>query len=134
MKFYLAARYGRRLEIKGYADELRALGHEVTSRWLDGEHEAFDAAPTYRQMEQWSRDDLHDIAMCDTFVAFTEPPDSPHSRGGRHVEFGFARAAGDIALIRVGPIENIFYTGVMYGCSDWRGFLAGLASDFSGGF
>jgi len=33
MKLYLAAAYGRRDEIEGYAAELRDIGHEITSRW-----------------------------------------------------------------------------------------------------
>jgi hypothetical protein len=33
--YYLAARFGRRFELRGYRDDLRAIGHTVTSRWLD---------------------------------------------------------------------------------------------------
>lgn len=42
MRIYLAARYSRRLELCGYRDLLAALGHEVTSRWLNGEHQISD--------------------------------------------------------------------------------------------
>ena len=36
MKVYLAARYGRRLEMLEVAKRLEATGHEVTSRWIRG--------------------------------------------------------------------------------------------------
>ena len=36
MKIYLAARYSRREELCGYRSELEAIGHTVTSRWLNG--------------------------------------------------------------------------------------------------
>lgn len=35
MKIYLAARYSRNDEMRGVRDVLTALGHEVTSRWID---------------------------------------------------------------------------------------------------
>ena len=53
------------------------------------------------------------IAASDIFIAFTEEPDSPYGRGGRHVEFGFAMYHyGEDhlkAVIVVGPRENIFH-------------------------
>ena len=36
MKIYLAARYSRIEELNVYAQELRDMGYEVTSRWLLG--------------------------------------------------------------------------------------------------
>ena len=36
MKIYLAARYSRMEELRGYADELAAAGHVITSRWICG--------------------------------------------------------------------------------------------------
>jgi len=36
VKVYLAARYSRGPELVGYRSELRAAGHVVTSRWLNG--------------------------------------------------------------------------------------------------
>lgn len=122
MKFYLASRYGRRLELRAYAERLRAIGHEVTSRWLGGEHEAFDASPTREQMMDWSEDDIADIRDADVFVAFTEHPDSPFGRGGRHVEAGHAMALGKEICV-VGPVENIFYVWARYRASDFELFF-----------
>ena len=39
MKIYLAAKYSRMEELREYRNQLIALGHTVTSRWLDGNHE-----------------------------------------------------------------------------------------------
>ena len=42
MKFYLAASYARRREMQGIAAALEAFGHQVTSRWVRGDHELDD--------------------------------------------------------------------------------------------
>ena len=110
-KFYLAARYSRHAEMRGYADQLEALGHTVTSRWINGEHQASDGelldpgnADHARKLMQ---EDLEDIFEADTFVAFTEAQREP-TRGGRHVEFGLALWACK-RIFLVGPVENLFY-------------------------
>jgi len=100
MKLYLAARYTRRLEIAGYAEALKALGHAITSRWLAGN----DELPVPAQV----RMDLEDIDKADALMIFADQlrPYSHHS-GGRHVEFGYALAK-EKRLILVGHPENIF--------------------------
>lgn len=124
MKIYLASRYSRRLELCDYRETLRTLGHEVTSRWLDGSHQISDngtpigedgeslvefvqsdAAAQLRQ--HFATEDLADIDAADVLVAFTEPPRSSASRGGRHTELGYA-IAKDTRIIIVGPRENVF--------------------------
>jgi len=46
MNIYLAARYSRRLELCGYRQQLRELGHAVDAVWLNGEHQiANDGTP-----------------------------------------------------------------------------------------
>ena len=117
---YLAARYGRLEEILGYAEELRAVGYEVSSRWLDGPGQGIfinslakevEAAPfsVPRSGRLFAQIDYKDVEVADTLIAFTESSVSVHNRGGRHVEFGLA-LAWDLRLIMVGPRENIFYT------------------------
>jgi nucleoside 2-deoxyribosyltransferase len=99
----LAAAFRRQAEIRGYAEELRALGIEVTSRWL---HEPESPA---KPNIQAAEDDLHDLDEADVLISFTEPPDSDvNPRGGRHVEFGFALAE-DKELWVIGYRENIFH-------------------------
>jgi nucleoside 2-deoxyribosyltransferase len=125
MRVYLAARYSRREELAGYRERLQAAGHEVTSRWLNGDHQVSDAGLnlgddpeadqfTKAERERFALEDMADVIAADMLIAFTEPPRSTASRGGRHVEFGFALAQGMLIAV-VGPRENVFHClpGVM---------------------
>ena len=108
---YLAARYSRRLELLGYKTQLEEAGHEVTSRWLLGEHAALDqdwASLPNETVAKWAEDDLEDIEEAEVFVMFTEEPGEGGRRGGRHVEFGFALAL-ETPIVIVGPRENTFH-------------------------
>lgn len=127
MKIYLAARYSRRVELCGYREALQALGHTVTSRWLNGDHqisdtgealgdggealvEGDDGSQTGRAAalrELFAKEDFADVLACDLLIAFTEPPRSSASRGGRHVELGLALGAMKRVWV-VGYRENIF--------------------------
>lgn len=133
MKIYLAARYSRREELCGYREQLRALGHEVTSRWLNGAHQISDGgqptgdhgealvegdarnagddgsqtARAASLREQFAREDFADVLACDLLIAFTEPPRSNASRGGRHVELGLALGRMKRVWV-VGYRENLF--------------------------
>lgn len=135
MRIYLAARYSRRTELCEYRRQLALAGHTVQAQWLDGEHqisnegtpigeqgeglvegklrpgerlpqdEMSDRAAALRQ--KFARDDFRDVASCELLIAFTEPPRSSNSRGGRHVELGIALGQMKRVWI-VGPRENIF--------------------------
>lgn len=136
MKVYLASRYSRREELLGVRDVVEALGGEVTSRWLNGDHQlANDGTPigedgaslvegeelrsgeTFSEhdrseraaqlRQKFARDDIEDVLAADVVIAFTEEPRTTNSRGGRHVELGIALGAGK-RIIVVGPRENIF--------------------------
>lgn len=130
MKIYIAARYGRRVEMASYAKQLVAAGHIVTSRWLSGEHEAHDAMPA----ETWTKfalDDIDDIQAADWFVTFTEFPTKDFvrgatARGGRHFESGYAYCL-NMRTIVIGFRENVFHwlpSVEFYLC--WADFLATL--------
>lgn len=110
MKAYLAARYSRIDELNTYREHLRMMGVEVTSRWLDGEHRAADEDLTANVdlAHRFAADDLQDIRAADVLVAFTEEPRSGASRGGRHVELGWALASNKKILV-CGPRENVFH-------------------------
>lgn len=124
MKIYLAARYSRRIELCQYKAELEAMGHLITSRWLNGSHQIdHDGQPIgehgeklFEEGEGESADamrrrfvteDVADVQRADIMIAFTEAPRSGHSRGGRHVELGLA-IAWEKAIFIVGPFENLF--------------------------
>lgn len=112
MKVYLAARYTRRAELAAYADRLREFGIDVTSRWLDGDHQIADdvmgtiAGDTAGR--RFAEEDYADLLCADALIAFSEPPRSSNSRGGRHVELGIALGRG-IPVAVVGPHENVFH-------------------------
>lgn len=59
--------------------------------------------------KRWAVEDIEDIDAADALIAFTEAPgDTPgRSRGGRHVEFGYAIGKGKPVCI-VGIRENVF--------------------------
>lgn len=112
MKIYLAARYSRAAELRGYRDFFQARGITVTSRWLDGGHtlddrglsiEAEASERTRFALEDWS-----DLMAANVVISFTEQPRSSNSRGGRHVEFGGALAAKKKCIV-IGPRENVFH-------------------------
>jgi len=136
-KYYLAARYSRREELLRYARQLEELGHEVTSRWIRGDHEmpeigdadstdeAFNAITDAQRAEigrSFALDDLDDLMNAECLIAFTETPGKAkgRGRGGRHVELGFALALHSLRLgdyerglwmrriVIVGPRENVF--------------------------
>lgn len=118
MRIYLAARYSRREELCGYRDQLRALGHVVTSRWLNWNHQISDdeiSCPgSVTQNESFTVEDLDDLLEANCVISFTEPPRQPSSnRGGRDVELGIAIGRRDCyvttpRIVVVGPRENVF--------------------------
>jgi hypothetical protein len=124
MKIYMAARYSRRLEILAYATALAAEGHEITSRWLNGTHEARDGDT--RRWGEFAQDDIDDIGQSDTVIAFTERDGPGRNRGGRHVEFGVGLITGR-KMIVIGPVENVFHAlpGVLQ-FDTWGAFMAVL--------
>ncbi|PKN20407.1 MAG: hypothetical protein CVU71_01045 [Deltaproteobacteria bacterium HGW-Deltaproteobacteria-6] len=112
MKIYLASRYIRIEEMRKVADTLRNVGHEITSRWINGNHQISDdglsAEAKEEERSRFATEDYCDLTAADCCINFTEKPRSTNSRGGRHVEFGMAVQAG-IRLIVVGPRENVFH-------------------------
>ena len=97
--------------MRDLANELRQMGHEVSTRWLETNFEtdargrSATAPAEYRA--KYAEIDMEDVRAADCVINFTEPPDDG-GRGGRHVEFGFAVALGK-RLIVVGYRENLFH-------------------------
>lgn len=125
MKVYLAARYSRHPEMQEYAREMEAIGADITSRWIMGSHQVMlNGEPLgpereamfesdHESMEQQRREfaghDWDDLMAADVVISFTERPRTQStSRGGRHVEFGAALAAGKRCIV-VGWRENVFH-------------------------
>lgn len=115
MKVYLAGAYKRRAEIKEVAEKLRAIGVEVTSKWLERE----DTDPSHQNMRYQAYRDILDILAADIVVRFTDVRDStlrdPACQfvaaglisGARHFEMGLAFYANK-RLVVVGGHQNVF--------------------------
>lgn len=101
MKLYLAAKFHKIDEMRGYADHLKEDGHEITSSWVYGGEEG-------KSFEEIAELDVNDVLAGDAVVSFTEPYGSSNSGGGRHVEFGIGLAEMK-KLFLVGERETIFH-------------------------
>jgi nucleoside 2-deoxyribosyltransferase len=111
MKIYLASRYSRYPEMMKYRADLENLGVEVTSRWINGSHEWVgdtEGAPPVSVGTQFAIEDIEDLEAADMVISFTEEPRTTATRGGRHVEFGYALGRNKIVAV-VGPLENVFH-------------------------
>ena len=109
MKIYLAARYSRMEELRGYAAEISAAGHVVTARWLDGGNGIPETDVVDGESAAFAVQDYCDLLSADAVISWTEPPRvSSTARGGRHVEFGLGLAWGKRCIV-VGPLENLFH-------------------------
>jgi len=102
---YLASKFRRCEEMAEYADELRELGYEVTSRWIT-QHGGPGLSLDDPRFPQFALDDVEDVRRADTLISFTA---GGGGRGGRHAEFGMGVAFGK-RLILVGPVEHVFHT------------------------
>lgn len=115
MTIYLAGRYSRRAELRGYAHQLEVAGvGEVTARWLVEDHEWDGAEDQLLLAGRLAGDDVDDLRGADLVVVFTEGPQpGGRNRGGRHVEYGLALERwirNEVRLAIVGPAENVFHS------------------------
>lgn len=110
MRVYLAGRFSAKLDIAAKAEELKAAGFEITSRWLaevmNCNAQLTDVSDSY--LLQHAIEDVEDVRRADVTVLFTVEPTTATVRGGRHFESGMAYGFGKL-LITCGPIENIFH-------------------------
>ena len=118
MKIYLAAAWSRRYEIEVVAERLKALGIEITSRWLQEEKNMQQAigknlsAPSDRFLRERAYTDLEDVDAADAIVRFSDDLSqsivpSHLASGARMFEFGYAKAKGKTLFV-VGGKQNVF--------------------------
>lgn len=130
-RVYLAARYGRRLEMVERACELKAAGYVSSATWLDGTHETLDESPGWGgRAAEFAKVDLEDIERSDWLVMFADDPGMV-SRGGRHVELGYAlalrRHGGRPSVVIIGEPECVFHwADEVMRFPTWRAFLGAL--------
>ena len=111
-RVYIAARFSRRHEANFLAHELQKPGHIITSRWCRPESDHIKPVGLSKQAadserRRFAMEDLQDLDDCDLCISLMEASRN-NSRGGRHVEFGYAIAAGKILTI-IGPRETVFH-------------------------
>jgi hypothetical protein len=132
MKIYLTAACERAEELRGIRDVLTALGHEVTSRWIDwrGGPAQIDAeqlnhdAANYLAFTQYARADLADIDAADALIVFTGGGDG--GDGGYHTAFGYALGKGKLAIM-AGPREHVLHTLAAEWYPDWARLVMALS-------
>ncbi len=148
MNIYLAARYTRRVELCGYRTDLRDRGISVPARWLNGGHQlGNDGMPLTEEGERrfedghpdadhlrckFAQEDLEDVLAADMLIAFTEPPRSVNSRGGRMVELGIAIGTRKRIAV-VGPRENVFcWLPGIWHYRTWPELLSVIGTELTG--
>ena len=111
-RLYLAARFSRREELRGYARRLREVGYIVDCAWLSDQASGTNCLDYERLSEEQARcvaiQDCADIREADAVLLFTDGSASPYSRGGHHFEAGYAQGLGKPVVV-VGPLENVFH-------------------------
>jgi len=125
---YLAARYQLKEDIAEHAAELQSMGYRVTSTWMSEPHDGNISMKDVDEetLAEYAARDLLEIDEADLFVFFSEDPETPTKRGGRHVEFGYALAKGK-EIVAIGPRENIFhYLEAIARFHSWRQFTEEL--------
>lgn len=114
MRVYLCGAFQHQEEMRERRNWLEEFGYEVCSSWIDVDfHEddglvADDFGLMPRRASVYAHRDLREIDRCDLLVCFTEPEGSKYTRGGRHVELGYAQALGKMIVV-VGREETIFH-------------------------
>jgi hypothetical protein len=111
-RIYLAAPFEWIDKMKGYAEQLRSLGFEVTSRWLDEQEKGGDSDMTdedggtqldkTEQVIGFAVRDVRNILSSDTLIEFN--PGKALVRNTRLAEFGGALFLGKQCIV-IGP-EN----------------------------
>lgn len=130
-RIYLAARYSRRDELRGYAGLLAERGYQITARWLYGTHEIVDGRSVeaaHKDRIKFAIEDYNDVQIADTVISFTEPEGNiqGRGRGGRHAEFGIALALKKRCVV-IGFRENVFHSlPEVHFYETWEDFLKEL--------
>jgi len=111
MKIYLAADFARKEEMLGVQDVLTAIGHTITSQWINDPENAMGygiggSNLSTDSCSQRAKVDMQNLYDADMFLLFTT---GNLSRGGRHTELGMALAWKKSICI-IGPPEHVFHS------------------------
>jgi nucleoside 2-deoxyribosyltransferase len=121
LNIYLAGSFSRKDELSRHARELRRMGHQVVSRWLDenvpANSELTDFTPDY--LQKTAVLDIEDIDLADVIMLFSVDPSIAVKRGAHHFESGYAYGTKKKVII-VGPYGNNFhYLPDITRCATW---------------
>ena len=110
MKIYIAAAWSRRAEMRKVARELRALGIEVNSRWLEEQDAPVHGREKHKRETAFI--DVADVKSCDALVRFSDDLSGVYvpshlATGARMFETGLAFALGKPVYV-VGGKQNVF--------------------------
>lgn len=125
MRLYLAGTTTDAEYLRVIRARIRALGHEVTSDWLDTAFAYSDTRCTAKHLKAEAPRDLAQIRDCDVFVL-----NRRHKSVGKFVELGMALACGKRVWL-VGPSEVpcAFYGMAEHVFPNWCAVFAALDPD-----
>lgn len=105
---YVAASFFRLKDAARLRAYLRAAGHGVNSRWIDGGAELAATGEYFSadaEMARYAAIDCEDVMAANTLVQITG---DKQTHGARHSELGMAMATGK-RMVLLGPREQIFH-------------------------
>lgn len=121
LRVYMAGAWVDAKRLAGPRQQLRELGFEVTSEWLDL---ALNGKPYEGGHEKEARRDYANIDKADFLIIDTL---STGTRGGREWEGGYATGRGK-RVMRVGPSIIPFHSVLHKVFPDWESCLTYLAT------
>ncbi len=136
MKVYLAARFSKRPIVEAWGKALEHHGFEIVSRWSqrDSDHKLVDGLSPQAEDSERQRfaiEDIEDIDKAHICLSLMEEPRN-NSRGGRHIEFGYALGKG-LDLWIVGPRETVFHHLPQVHCfDDWVDCFNAMVNYYNG--
>jgi hypothetical protein len=108
MRWYIAAAFSRRDEMREVRERLLSVGEEVQATWIV-QHTDMTKHPNDEMRGEDAITDLTDITKSDALLFFTDPEKSKIKvTGGRHTELGIALALNKRVCL-VGKPENVFH-------------------------
>ena len=124
---YIAARVIARHRLKAVRAQIREMGFDVSSTWLDVAKDYNDPNDTIERLMSEAARDLKEAGEAHVFIIDTLD-ESP--TGGREVELGYfiRRMETDpkLKFWRVGPWRNLFHHQASQMFTDWDEALAFL--------
>ncbi len=112
LAIYIAATFARKNEALEIENALKDNGYMITSTWLHQENANMNNPTGVEQAKlanSFGDRDEEEVAKCDVLLMLTgDSKDIKPTGGGRHTEFGIARALKKRCVL-LGPRENVFH-------------------------